>query len=94
METGTHNHPLRRITRVVSLPVRLIGHGLQKIIPHNRKQGEVVIGTIIMFTGAGIASLHFAHIPHFIVDGVGYTIHAIGAAPIIERVLIVVSAGE
>lgn len=69
---------------IASLPVRGIVTAINRIYPHNRVVGEVVVGTIIAFFGGWLASKHPEFVPDFIWDTVAYAIHGIGLAPLAE----------
>lgn len=46
------------------------------------------VGAIILFCGVCVSKIHFeAMLFHIIFDGVGYTIHAIGAIPFLEMIV-------
>lgn len=52
-----------------------------------RKHIHIFIGFLIILLGVWVAKLaHYVHNPflHICVDALGYTIHALGAAPIIK----------
>lgn len=49
--------------------------------------GKYGVATIVIFTGAYMACNPIHAVPHFVWDGVAYTIHGFGAAPFIEKIV-------
>lgn len=78
---------VKQVFKVASLPVRWLAHGLHKLVPHNKRCSEVAISVALVLTGAWLASLHQELIPHVVWDATAWTIHGIGAAPIVGYVL-------
>lgn len=78
-----------------ALPVHSLHDLIHKHVPHPRTAGKVLLCSTIILTGSSIAliptpeihpeNLHF--IAHTFKDGVAYTIHGIGSAPLIEAIL-------
>jgi hypothetical protein len=91
--------PIHRAAHVAAKPINLL---VEKIHTETCKHKHITRGTvclIVVFAGAFMAT----HIPtviphelHFVWDGVAYSIHGIGAAPIAERIIafFVVAAEE
>lgn len=81
--------PKTNLLRVLCAPTRLIVDKFQVILPHNRKVGHAVVGTVIMFTGGALELLVEEVVPHvFVLKVVAVTfagvVHAFGAAPLIK----------
>lgn len=77
------DYPIRKIAVVLHYPLCV-----KKYI--HRKHVEVFVGVWIALLGVWIAQLSrvMEHgFFHLLVDGVGYTIHAIGVAPILKRIV-------
>jgi len=76
------------ICSVAALPVNLLLRGIHRINPIHchRKKLYIRYGfcTMIVFTGAGMATYEQHYIAHFLWDGIAYSIHGIGLAPICE----------
>lgn len=94
---------LQKVVHVVARPIRSLGYlihdklhlriGLPKW--WKRHYTKIALCVLVVFLGAFLATLKQSLIPHFIQDGIAYTIHGIGAAPLIERLLIFLSvAGD
>ena len=76
-------------------PVHHLHRIIQKHVPHPAAAGKVLLCTSIILTGSSIALIPTPHFQpeniHFVVhtvkDGIAYTIHGIGSAPLVEAVL-------
>lgn len=79
------------IIHIAAWPVKTASHALhvaiRKILPVKVRRHHVTIscGTVVMFVGVGVAkSAHYCSgFWIIVVDATGYTIHALGAAPIV-----------
>lgn len=69
-----------------SLPVHWLCLQINRIYRHDIRHSKLVIGVILVFIGAGMAQLE-PHSGKFILDGVAWTIHGAGAAPVVEYIL-------
>lgn len=72
---------------VLSRPVAIVAEVITKRVggcPHVKRY---TVAATVVLTGSFMAThpLHF--LPHFLWDGLAYTIHGLGAAPIAEGVL-------
>ncbi len=79
------------LLQILVFPAHILSVLIHKVVPHNPRHSKLGIGLVITFLGAYTAH----HLPDFMHsiewawDGFGYTIHAIGAAPIIEELSVV-----
>ncbi len=72
----------RKLARAVNLPLLVGDHILGE---NHHPFHRISIGVIIMIIGVSIAKIHSPiTIVTILIDGTGYTLHGIGAIPIIE----------
>jgi hypothetical protein len=77
----------RSLLRLLSAPVRGVAHIISRVAPRNRKHIEIGLGFVIILIGSFIADAHIDGVPHMILDAIGYFIHGLGSAPIIESII-------
>ena len=74
------------VVHLLSLPVEKVVEKV-KVVKENHKNGfAIVLGTIVLLTGAFLASVHQDWVPHFVWDAGAYGIHGLGIAPIAKVV--------
>lgn len=71
----------------LSLPVLRVALHIHRISGVHPAVGKYGIAFVVVFSGAWMAVNPVHGIPHFLWDGIAYTIHGMGAAPIVESVL-------
>lgn len=77
----------RHIVVVMAKPVRFLVATIHRETHKHKVITEISIGCSIAIFGVAVAQYHQHVVPHIIQDGVGYTIHGIGVAPIVDRVM-------
>lgn len=73
--------------KAIAWPVRTLVHGVNRIVPHNTRAGTVVVSVSVILTGSWLASVPQTLLPHFLWDAISWTIHGLGAAPLIDKVM-------
>lgn len=72
---------------VFSVPVLKLALHFHRKVGVSPVVGKYTIAFTVVFTGAYMAVNPVHGVPHFVWDGIAYTIHGMGAAPIVESIL-------
>lgn len=72
---------------ILSRPIVIVSKVVYKHLGIHPVAGKFGLACITVFSGAFMAVNPIHSIPHFIWDGIAYTIHGLGAAPIAESIL-------
>lgn len=78
---------MKNVVGAIAKPINKIAEAIHGTRVKHRHITAIVIGTCVGLLGVEIAHMHQTFVPLVFQDFVGYGLHGLGIAPILERVL-------
>lgn len=78
-----HRYTIRHLP--ITRPFARFGVFAHQHLKAHPAVGKYGLATAVLFSGAAMATNPVHFVPHFLWDGISYTIHGFGAAPFVER---------
>lgn len=78
------NKPVRRVAAAYHLALLPLHWAARTVHPHRRRFAKLFMGAAIGLSGAFMAAHPLEMIPHFVWDGVAYTLHGYGVLPFVK----------
>ena len=76
---------MRKTIRFPCLATSIVNR-IHKVLPHNRKASQIILGAVMAYGGVMLSKWHCDFIHHYLTDYLGYALHGFGLAPLFKAV--------
>lgn len=75
---------MRKTIRFPCLVTSIVNR-IYKVLPHNRKASQIILGAVMAYGGVMLSKWHCDFIHHYLTDYLGYALHGFGLARYSKR---------